>query len=151
MVFTPKIRELFREAGYVPESVLKYYHDSLIASVCCSLDGIILCDDDSYILHRTHQDNASGDYFAHNVLVRIILTEMHILRRAGGTEPEIAQWILKTWDSVLSQDVRDTLELIAACKNSLCARLKFFLSPKFSAAYFGHTILGKVKMLFGLL
>ena len=151
MVFTPEIYEFFRQAGYIPEAVLRYYHDSLIASVCCCLGGVIIFDKEAHIFRRMHTNNETGDYRAYLPIVRRIVTEMNIMRWAKGTEPDIARWILQTLDSALPQNVRGTLELIADCKNSLCSRLKFFFSPKFSTGDFRITIWGKVKMLFGLL
>lgn len=132
----------------ITDQMLRRGHDSFIISLCYSIGGHVLCDGNAYIRYRQHQDNTSGGM---NGSVQRIKKEWNALTQKKGQESEMARAILNSWSGDIDTKARRTLNLVANYENDPSAKFKMLFSKEFSTGDYRLTILGKFKILCGLL
>lgn len=123
-------------------------HDSFIISLCYAVGGIVVCDSNAYIRYRQHSNNTSGS--SHGIKQRI-QKEWSVFINKKGTEPKIAESILKNWNEDLDHAARKSLTCIAKCNTDLHCRIKILFSPAFTTGDLRLTALGKLKVAMGII
>lgn len=123
-------------------------HDNYIVTLCYTIGGKVICDSNSYIHYRQHGQNTSGST---NSPIKRIRKEIKEIKNGKGNEVRIASSILKHYSNCITSDSKATLELIQSVQGNYVSRLKCAISPSFSTGDIRLTIVGKIKMLFGII
>lgn len=131
----------------ITDQMLRRGHDSFIISLCYSIGGCVLCDERSYIRYRQHRDNTSGGM---NGSFQRIKKEWNALTQKKGQESEMAREILKCWEKEIDSKNKRVLETVASSKTFL-SRIVMFSSFEYSTGNIKLTLLGKIKVLLGIL
>lgn len=129
------------------DEMLRRGHDSFIISLCYAVGGEVLCDSNAYICYRQHKSNTSGS--SYGVLKRV-KKEWNILINRKGAESEIARSILENWSRFIEKDNKKVL-LIVSNSNEIGNRMKILMSGRFATGDLRLTLVGKFKVITGLL
>ncbi len=147
MVINNVLRQIAAAIG-INDSLLLQGHDSYLVSLCYAINGNIVCDKNSYILYRQHDDNTSGST---NGILKRLKKELSGLQKAKLNEYTIALAMTKYCADVISAEQLCELNEFIAYKHSLINRIKIIFSPKYTTGNFVLTVLGKAKILLGIL
>lgn len=145
MVFNYKLVELLN--GKITDKMLLRGHDSFLITLCYAINGKVICDSNSYIKYRKHNNNTS---ISTNTLRGRICKEYEMLINKKGKESIIANELLNNWNDQISEKNKKILNTIKEA-NKLTNRLKIFFSVKYRTGNFLLTTIGKLKALLGLL
>ena len=121
-------------------------HDSFLVSICYSIGGIVICDNNSYIKYRKHNNNASGST---NSLTKRIIKELKVFFNKGD-KSKLANSVLNMFYDEISDDKRNIL-LTFVNSTQIKNRIKIFFNFKYSTGDLMLTIYCKLKALLGLL
>lgn len=121
-------------------------HDSFFISLCYSLDGKVICDNNSYISYRKHSSNASGST---NSLLKRIKREYKIFCNKGD-KSKLAVTILNLYGNKINSEKKDVL-LTFAYSNRIKNRIKILFNSNYSTGDIVLTIFAKMKAVLGLL
>lgn len=147
MVINNALRQIAATIG-INDNLLLQGHDSYLVSLCYAVNGNIVCDKNSYILYRQHDDNTSGST---NGILKRIKKEYSGLQKSKLNEYNIALSMVKYCANVISAEQLCELNKFISYKHSLICRMKIIFSPKYTTGNFVLTVLGKVKILLGIL
>ena len=146
MVFNHELFKVLLDAE-ITDDMLVRGHDSFLITLCYAIDGDVICDSNAYIKYRKHNNNTS---ISTNTFCGRIRKEYEMLLKKKGKESKIAKEILNKWNMKISNKNKEVLEKIAE-SNKLKNRLKMFFSFRYRTGNFILTIIGKIKIIFGLL
>lgn len=147
MVFNKKMYELIDKHEIV-DGLLRRGHDSFIITLCYAVGGDVICDSNAYIQYRQHESNASGG--SKGSIYRL-KKEWNTVFNKKGQEPEIAKNILNRWSDDITEEAKNTLELVSKSNTQVGDRLKIFFSRQFTTGDLRLTVLSKIKILLGML
>ena len=131
----------------ITDQMLRRGHDSFIISLCYSIGGLVICDENAFIRYRQHKDNTSGGIDGFSQRLR---KEWRALIQKKGQEAEMAGAILEGWKDYIDDRQRSVLMTIAN-SNRIKERFKIILSKDYCTGDLRLTVLGKVKTLLGYL
>lgn len=147
MVINRKFWEIISAIG-IQEELLVQGHDSYLVSLCYAIGGKIICDENSYILYRQHGNNTSG---SSNGLIYRIKKELISVIKNRENEYMIAVALIKYGNGYLRYHYIKQLEEFIQYKNSLKKRVKIVIDESYKTGNIFLTIMGKLKILFGIL
>ena len=131
----------------ITDDMLVRGHDSFLITLCYAVNGKVICDSNAYIKYRKHDNNTS---ISTSTFLGRVHKEYEMLLKKKGKESKIAKEILNRWNEKINNQNKNVLETIVE-SNKLKNRLKMFFSFKYRTGNFILTIVGKIKIIFGLL
>ena len=146
MVFNNRLFEVIKSKKITDDMLLRG-HDSFIITLCYAINGIVLCDANSYIKYRKHENNTS---MSTNTFWGRIKKEYDMLLKKKGKESKIANELLKEWDVLIFGYNKKVLMTIKDSKK-IKNRLQIIVDFRYRTGNFLLTIAGKIKVLLGLL
>lgn len=147
MVINNAFREIVASIG-IKDKLLVQGHDSYLVSLCCAIDGNVICDKNSYILYRQHEDNTSG---SSNGIIKRIRKEYSALKKSKLNEYTVAKAMIQYCHDIISSENLSDLNEFISYKSNFYIRLKIIFSKKYATGNFALTLLGKVKIIMGIL
>lgn len=147
MVINNAFREIVASIG-IKDKLLVQGHDSYLVSLCYAIDGNIICDKNSYILYRQHEDNTSG---SSNGIIKRIQKEYSALKKSKLNEYTVANAMIKYCFHIITSANITELREFTSYKNNFINKLKIIFSRKYTSGNFILTLLGKIKILLGIL
>lgn len=147
MVINKTLRQIAAGIG-INDKLLLQGHDSYLVSLCYAVNGKTICDKNSYILYRQHDDNTSGST---NGILKRIKKEYYGLRKSSLNEYTIALTMTECCKSVIPASQLAELYEFISYKQHFTSRLRLIFSAKYSTGSFVLTLLGKIKLLLGIL
>lgn len=146
LVFNARVRELMEKV--YAAGCLDACHDFWTALVAHAFGGTVILSPNAFVLFRQHGRNTSGTPLTFHSRLKSEWRKILIHENWG---PKLASTLLKCYGDELSPSVRDTIILATECKNNFMYRLRILFSPKFRTGDIRLTIIGKLKVLFGIM
>lgn len=147
IVINNALQQLVTTIG-IKDRLLLQGHDSYLVSLCYAVNGSVICDANSYILYRQHNDNTSGST---NGIFKRIKKELSGLFDSASNEYTLAKAMIECCGDIIFPENMAVLKEFVSYKTSLATRFKIMLSPKYTTGNLVLTILGKIKVLLGIL
>lgn len=147
MVFNRKSLETFNNHQPLHMS----YHDLFIYHICIFL-GEVYYDDVPHILYRQHSNNVLGAKTTFTSIWKHRFKSVQTLSSQHFRELE-AQELLRLYESILSDEDKRLLSIVANYKQSIFTRFRFLFPPKFSNLKTGRLELDfwlKIRILIGV-
>jgi glycosyltransferase involved in cell wall biosynthesis len=122
-------------------------HDKMAAILCLACGGQIIFDESPHILFRRHESNTSSD--GENIKNKIIKTLFQYFGKCSNT-PQLAQFILTTYDGLIIPEARDLISEIAYYKNNFVNTLKLTFSPHIDCGVWFYNLFIRIIILLRL-
>ena len=119
MVFNPCVVDTF--FNYQPRSMV--LHDLWVFHLCMFL-GEVVYDNDSYILYRQHGGNVVGAKLTFKAKIKSKYNSFLTLKSQHDNELE-AKELLRCYGSILPENDKKLISVVANYRNSLTNRLRF--------------------------
>lgn len=124
MIFNKSSLELFILG--VPEHM--YLHDSWMIKMVAACNGIIIKDENSYILYRQHGTNVVG---ASNTFISVLKRRFAALTEKRCQRSKELRNILKTYESFITPNNLKTINTFVNYKNNIISKTKLLFSSKY--------------------
>lgn len=138
MVFTREAKELYTSK---PKQMKQVGHDWLLATLCTYF-GKTIFDDNAYIYHRRHEDNASG-----NLKWKDILKTRGVLFKKGKIGYTVYEELYDGYRELLSSEDRKIIEDFKNYKISIIAKIRLLLNPRIKKYTLKGTLILKLAIL----
>ena len=123
-------------------------HDNYIMSFAYAIGAEVICDKNHYIKYRQHNSNTSGDT---NGVIKRIRKEYKEMREVSWNESDLAKSLIDNYQTEISDTSLSILNEIAEIRKWSISRIRVFFSPRYTTGNISLTIIGKLKILLGLL
>lgn len=147
MVINNTFHKLISSIG-IKDDLLLQGHDSHLVSLCYAIDGNVICDPNSYILYRQHKNSTSG---SSNGIIKRIRKEYSGAKEAKLNELILANAMIKYGFHIITSANMSELREFTSYKDNFINKLKIIFSRKYTSGNFILTVLGKIKILLGIL
>ncbi len=146
MVFNHNMYNILKKGDITDEAIIRG-HDSLLISLCYAINGNVLFDSNSYIRYRVHNSNTSA---SSNTIFMRIKKELRFFLKNSGEEAILAKSLINNWGSYIDEKNKNTLDIVKDSK-IIRNRLKIFFDREFVTGDIRLTIVGKLKVILGLM
>lgn len=140
MVFNKKLFDILQK--YNPQNI--EMHDAWIYRLCLAVDGIIIHDNNSYILYRQHGSNVVG---AKENNKQKIKRRLNSLKNPKHYREKMAQEILNGYADILNHNSKKIINYFANYRKSFKLKLKLLFDKSIRLNEMNETIIFKIAVL----